>query len=44
MQTREGKRITVKGVSVTRIMDGKIAEDLDYIEDLCFKQQLGVIP
>jgi len=39
-----GKRITVKGVSVTRIVDGKIAEELDYMDDLGFLQQLGVIP
>jgi steroid delta-isomerase-like uncharacterized protein len=39
-----GKKITVKGVSVTRIVDGKIAEELDYMDDLGFLQQLGAIP
>ncbi len=39
-----GKTITVRGVSVTRIVDGKIAEELDYMDDLGFLQQLGVIP
>lgn len=39
-----GKKITVKGVSVARIVDGKIAEELDYMDDLGFLQQLGVIP
>jgi len=31
-------------VSVARIVDGKIAEELDYMDDLGFLQQLGVIP
>jgi len=39
-----GNQITLKGVSVSRIMDGKIAEELDYMDDLGFLQQLGVIP
>jgi hypothetical protein len=38
-----GKTITVRGVSVTRIADGKIAEELDYMDDLGFLQQLGAI-
>jgi steroid delta-isomerase-like uncharacterized protein len=37
-------KITLKGVSVARIVDGKIAEELDYMDDLGFLQQLGVIP
>ncbi len=39
-----GKRISVSGVSITRITNGKIAEELDYMDDLGFLQQLGVIP
>jgi steroid delta-isomerase-like uncharacterized protein len=39
-----GKRITVRGVSIARITDGKIAEEIDYMDDLGFMQQLGVIP
>jgi steroid delta-isomerase-like uncharacterized protein len=36
-----GNKITLKGVSVSRIVDGKIAEELDYMDDLGFMQQLG---
>ena len=39
-----GKRISVSGVSITRITNGKIAEELDYMDDLGFLQQLGVMP
>ncbi|UCH65430.1 MAG: ester cyclase [Ignavibacterium sp.] len=39
-----GNKITLKGVSVSRIVDGKISEELDYMDDLGFLQQLGVIP
>jgi len=39
-----GNQISLKGVSVSRIVDGKIAEELDYMDDLGFLQQLGVIP
>ena len=39
-----GNKITLKGVSVSRIVDGKISEELDFMDDLGFMQQLGVIP
>ena len=39
-----GNQITLVGVSVSRIVEGKIAEELDYMDDLGFLQQLGVIP
>jgi len=39
-----GKVITLSGVSVSRIEKGKIVEELDYMDDLGFMQQLGVIP
>ena len=39
-----GNKISLKGVSVSRIVNGKIAEELDYMDDLGFLQQLGVIP
>ena len=39
-----GNKISLKGVSVSRIVDGKIAEELDYMDDLGFLQQLGVMP
>lgn len=39
-----GKRISVKGVTIARIVNGKIAEEIDYMDDLGFLQQLEVIP
>ena len=39
-----GKVITLSGISVSRIENGKIVEELDYMDDLGFMQQLGVIP
>jgi steroid delta-isomerase-like uncharacterized protein len=39
-----GNKITLTGVSLARIVDGKIVEELDYMDDLGFLQQLGVIP
>ncbi len=39
-----GNQITLQGVSVARIVDGKVAEEFDYMDDLGFLQQLGVIP
>ena len=39
-----GNKIILKGVSVSKIVDGKIAEELDYMDDLGFLQQLGAIP
>ena len=39
-----GKVITLSGISASRIENGKIVEELDYMDDLGFMQQLGVIP
>jgi len=39
-----GNNIILKGVTVARIVDGKIVEEFDYMDDLGFLQQLGVIP
>ncbi len=39
-----GNKITLKGVSVSRIVDGKISEEFDFMDDLGFLQQLGAIP
>ena len=39
-----GNNISLKGVTVARIVDGKIVEEFDYMDDLGFLQQLGVIP
>jgi steroid delta-isomerase-like uncharacterized protein len=36
-----GNKISLKGVSVSRIVDGKIKEELDYMDDLGFMEQLG---
>ncbi len=38
------KKITVEGVTIARIVNGKIAEERDYMDDLGFLTQLGVIP
>jgi steroid delta-isomerase-like uncharacterized protein len=39
-----GKMINVEGVTIARIVDGKITEERDYADDLGLLQQLGVIP
>ena len=39
-----GKRITVEGVTIARIVNGKITEERDYADDLGLMQKLGVIP
>ncbi len=39
-----GKRITVKGIEVFRIADGKIAELWSSMDNLGMMQQIGVIP
>ena len=39
-----GKRVRLVGVTLARIIDGRIVEERDYADDLGFQQQLGVIP
>jgi steroid delta-isomerase-like uncharacterized protein len=39
-----GKRITVEGVTIARMVNGKITEERDYADDLGLLQKLGVIP
>jgi steroid delta-isomerase-like uncharacterized protein len=39
-----GKRISLVGVTLVRMVNGKIAEERDYADDLGLLQQLGVIP
>ncbi|WP_336517107.1 ester cyclase [Pollutibacter soli] len=39
-----GKRITVEGVTIARMVNGKITEERDYADDLGLMQKLGVIP
>ncbi len=39
-----GKQITVEGVTIARIEEGKIVEERDYMDDLGLMVQLGRIP
>jgi steroid delta-isomerase-like uncharacterized protein len=39
-----GKRVTLVGVTLARMVDGKIVEERDYADTLGLLQQLGVIP
>jgi len=39
-----GKRVVVKGIVITRIAEGKIAEDWEEFDGIAFLQQLGAIP
>ena len=39
-----GKRATLVGATLARMVDGKIVEERDFADDLGFLQQLGVIP
>ena len=39
-----GKRISLVGTTLARMVDGKIVEERDYADDLGLLQQLGVIP
>ncbi len=39
-----GKDVEVDAVTVVRMQDGKIAEETDFVDNLEFMQQLGVIP
>jgi steroid delta-isomerase-like uncharacterized protein len=39
-----GKRITLAGVTLARMADGKIVEERDFADELGLLQQLGVIP
>ena len=39
-----GKKVTWSGITITRVADGKIAEDWWSIDQLGFLQQLGIIP
>lgn len=38
------KKITVEGMTIARIVDGKITEERDYADDLGLLTQLGLIP
>ena len=39
-----GKKVKATGATIARIVDGKIVEERDYVDDLGLLQQLGVIP
>jgi steroid delta-isomerase-like uncharacterized protein len=39
-----GKRITVEGMTIATMKDGKIVAERDYADDLGLMQQLGVVP
>lgn len=39
-----GKQVTVSGISIARIVDGKVKEDVSNHDALGMMQQLGVIP
>ena len=39
-----GKQVTVSGIHIVRIANGRIAEHWGTIDDLGFMRQLGVIP
>ncbi|CAN5294544.1 hypothetical protein BH11BAC6_BH11BAC6_17780 [soil metagenome] len=38
------KKIDIDGVTLVRMQDGKIAEERDFLDNLEFMQQLGLIP
>ena len=39
-----GKNIDVFGVTIAKLRGGKIAEEQDFMDNLEFMQQLGIIP
>ena len=39
-----GKDVDVSGVTIAKMKDGKIAEEQDFMDNLEFMQQLGLIP
>jgi steroid delta-isomerase-like uncharacterized protein len=38
------KKVDIDGVTLVRMEDGKIAEEKDFLDNLEFMQQLGLIP
>ncbi len=38
-----GKKVDIEGVTLVRMENGKIAEEQDFMDNLEFMQQLGVI-
>lgn len=39
-----GKEVNVNGVTLVKMKDGKIAQEQDFMDNLEFMQQLGIIP
>ncbi len=39
-----GKKVNINGVTLVHMENGKIAEERDFIDNLNFMQQLGLIP
>jgi len=39
-----GKKFTISGIDIFRVVDGKIVEHWDAVDQLGMLQQLGVIP
>lgn len=39
-----GKKVDIDGVTLVRMDQGKIAEERDFLDNLEFMQQLGLIP
>jgi steroid delta-isomerase-like uncharacterized protein len=39
-----GKEVNVDGVTLVKMNDGKIAQEQDFMDNLEFMQQLGIIP
>ncbi len=39
-----GKDVNVDGVTLVKMKDGKIAQEQDFLDNLAFMQQLGIIP
>ena len=39
-----GRKVDIEGVTLIRMENGKIAEERDFLDNLEFMQQLGIIP
>ncbi len=39
-----GKKVDIDGVTLVKMKDGKIAQEQDFLDNLSFYQQLGLIP
>jgi len=39
-----GKKVSINGVTLVKMKDGKIAQEQNFLDNLSFYQQLGLIP